>query len=71
MVLLIHGGFWESGGSVAEGRVVRIANRVNGLHPGGATLTSGRKLPSVFIITVLLLSSSTLLSFHIVKNLLL
>ena len=29
---------------------MRIASRVDGLHPGRATLPSGRKYPSVFIL---------------------
>ena len=28
---------------------MKVASHVNGLHPGGATLPSGRKQPSVFI----------------------
>ena len=38
-------GILRGGGvlSVAVGQVVRIASRVSGLHPGGATLPSGRK----------------------------
>ena len=36
-------GIQGSGESVTEGKIVRIAGCVNGLHPDGATLPSGRK----------------------------
>ena len=36
-------------------RIVRTASCVNGLHPGGATLPSGRKQPSVFTIIIIFL----------------
>ena len=42
----------RGGGGWLLQRVVKIASCVNGLHPVRATLPSGRKQPSVFIIII-------------------
>ena len=54
MVWLSQGDSRSLGGSVTEGYVSRIVCRVNGRHPGRATLSSGRKSPSVFIVVIII-----------------